>query len=99
MGTRAAAVPRLVRSRTRRALNGGLDRIEVRAGGRIRQDSRSPAILIVGAPRCGSTLLYQLVARRFDVTYLSNLHCAFFGAPSIVERVAASHLVPPDDYA
>ena len=42
-------------------------------------------IFIIGSPRSGSTLLYQLLAQRFDFTYLSNVHASFFGAPSLVE--------------
>ncbi len=98
MGTKAAAVPRIVWGRTRRGFNRALDRLEVSMGrGKTTTLPHAP-ILIVGAPRCGSTLLYQLLVRRFDVTYLSNLHCALFGAPSLVERLTGGRLLPPDDY-
>ena len=45
-------------------------------------------VLILGAPRCGSTLLFQAMTEVFDFGYLSNTHCRFFGAPSVVERIA-----------
>lgn len=41
---------------------------------------------MVGAPRSGSTLLYQLLTDRFDVGYLANGHARRPGAPSLVER-------------
>lgn len=45
-----------------------------------------PPIFVVGAPRSGSTLLYQLLTDRFDVGYLTNGHARQPGAPSLVER-------------
>lgn len=51
-----------------------------------------PVIFIVGAPRSGTTLLYQLITNMFDVAYLSNLHAKFFGAPSYVERLVPLNL-------
>ena len=47
-----------------------------------------PPVFIVGAPRCGSTLLIQAVTRALDVTYMSNRHALFFGAPALVEWIA-----------
>lgn len=98
MATKAATARRIVWGRTRRGFNRALDRLEVPMGhGRVATLPHAP-ILIVGAPRCGSTLLYQLLIRRFDVTYLSNLHCALFGAPSLIELLAGRRLEPPADY-
>jgi hypothetical protein len=48
----------------------------VHSGGRI-PDS-APPVFIVGAPRTGSTLLYQLLTQRFRVGYISNLASLFF---------------------
>lgn len=45
-----------------------------------------PPIFIIGAPRSGSTLLYQVLTNYYDVGYLSNLHARFYGSPSIIER-------------
>jgi len=46
-----------------------------------------PPIFFLGAPRSGTTLIYQVVTDRFDVAYLSNRHCQFFGAPALAERL------------
>ena len=73
----------MIAARASRAANRALQRVERGpAGGPLPQ----VPVLIVGAPRCGSTLLMQLVAARFDVTFLTNAHCRLFGAPSLVER-------------
>jgi len=45
-----------------------------------------PVIFFLGAPRTGSTLAMQVLTDAFDVGYLSNAHCRYFGAPSWVER-------------
>jgi len=45
-----------------------------------------PPIFLIGAPRSGSTLAYQVVTDRFDVGYLANGHARWPGGPSIVER-------------
>jgi len=44
-----------------------------------------PPIFIIGAPRSGSTLVYQAMLDYFDFGYLSNLHCLFHGTPAFVE--------------
>lgn len=41
------------------------------------QPSRLPILLIVGAPRSGTTLVYQVLSRYLPVTYFTNL-CALF---------------------
>ena len=55
-------------------------------------------VLIVGPPRSGTTLLYQLLVQQFEVAYLSNIHHAVFGAPVVVERLVPRRLrLPPND--
>ncbi len=44
-------------------------------------------VLIIGAPRSGSTLLYQVLTDYYDFGYLSNIHCDFYGSPSLLERL------------
>jgi hypothetical protein len=44
-------------------------------------------IFIIGAPRCGSTLMIQVITDAFNLGYFSNAHCRFFGAPTIAEKV------------
>lgn len=48
---------------------------------------KHPPIFILGAPRSGSTLIYQVITDAFDVAYLSNRHCQNFGVPALVERI------------
>jgi hypothetical protein len=47
-----------------------------------------PVVFMLGPPRCGSTLLVQTLVSNLDVSYLSNRHAAWYGAPWIVERFA-----------
>lgn len=46
-----------------------------------------PPVFIIGPPRSGSTLLYQVLLDHFHFSYLSNLHEFVFGAPSFAERL------------
>ncbi|HQX52525.1 MAG TPA: sulfotransferase [Planctomycetaceae bacterium] len=51
---------------------------------RLREASSTtsaPVILVVGAPRSGTTLVYQTLARYLDTTYFSNLTSLFPDAP------------------
>jgi hypothetical protein len=76
-----------------KAVNGVLARLEGRA-----RDPDAPLphvpVLIVGAPRTGSTLLYQVLTQCFDFGYLGNVHCLFWGAPSWAQRLVGP-LRPP----
>lgn len=45
--------------------------------------SNMAPILIVSPPRSGSTLLYQRIAKKFDVGYVSNIMARFYGAPLV----------------
>jgi hypothetical protein len=91
----ARQIPRFARRRSVTALNRALSRIELRKAVAAEVPLNHPPVFIVGAPRSGSTLLYQLIVVRFDVGYLSNLHCRLYGAPSLVERMAGRRLEPP----
>ena len=78
---------RAARARLRRTRNRCLHALEVRLGRRWADEPLPyPPIFVVGAPRSGSTLLYQLLTDRFDVGYLANGHARRPGAPSLVER-------------
>ncbi len=48
-----------------------------------------PPVFILGAPRCGSTLLMQTMAKCLDIGYLSNQHCKLYGAPSAIHSILA----------
>lgn len=45
-------------------------------------------VFILGAPRSGSTLLYQILLKAFRFAYFSNLHSTFWGGVSVVEHLA-----------
>lgn len=44
-------------------------------------------VFFLGAPRSGSTLIYQVLTEAFDVAYFSNAHCRWFGSPALAERL------------
>jgi LPS sulfotransferase NodH len=46
-----------------------------------------PPIFIIGAPRTGSTLLYQLLIQRFHLAFFTNLQSFFYGSPAIIARL------------
>lgn len=48
---------------------------------RSAQNSILPLVLIVGAPRAGTTLVYQILARYLPVTYFTNLSALFPRSP------------------
>ena len=77
---------RLMR-RLNRLLNQGLDRLETAV---FHPEGQLPyrPLFIIGPPRSGSTLLYQAMVNYYQVGYLSNLHCLFYGAPSLVAHLA-----------
>lgn len=41
------------------------------------KDPEHSPIFIIGAPRTGSTVLYQTITNNFDVSYIDNLACMF----------------------
>jgi len=53
-------------------------------------ESPSP-VLIIGPPRSGSTLLYQLIANAFEFSFFSNLHHLFYGSPTTCEKFFGVH--------
>jgi hypothetical protein len=58
-------------------------------------EERFPTLHIVGAPRSGTTLLYQAIAARLDVGYIDNLTAAFWRAPVTGLRLARKVGVEP----
>ncbi len=56
-----------------------------------------PMVLVVGPPRCGTTLVYQVLARYCDVSCLTNLSSLFPRAPLTASRWFGRPLdnVPP----
>lgn len=86
--------------RVLRVLNRGLHSLECAL---LEESQGTPLefapVFIIGAPRSGSTLLYQLMLDSFDLGYFSNLHATFYGMPSFLERVVRmSRRRPPRNY-
>jgi len=46
-----------------------------------------PPIFIIGAPRSGSTLLYQTLINTYKFGYLTNLHSQFYGCPYLLQAL------------
>jgi hypothetical protein len=51
-------------------------------------EERLPTLHIIGAPRSGTTLLYQVVANGLEVGYVDNLVAAFWRAPATGVRLS-----------
>lgn len=47
-------------------------------------------IFIIGAPRSGSTLLIQVLINAFKLSYISNMHTHFYGAPALIEYLSSN---------
>ena len=43
-------------------------------------------VFLLGAPRSGTTLLMQIIATVYDIGYITNRHCRFYGAPCLIEH-------------
>jgi len=95
---KARKLPRFALTRSGRALNRAADLLETSLGDGGDAPLPQVPILILGPPRSGSTLLHQLLVRRFRVGYLSNLHCRLYGGPSLVERALRGRGAPPGDF-
>lgn len=98
MSGRRTRVTGAFAARTRRAANRGLGSAESALLRRRPLRLSTPPIFILGAPRSGSTLLYQLLIGCLDVSYLSNLHCTLFGSPALTERLLRGRPRPPIAY-
>ncbi len=46
-----------------------------------------PPIFIVGPPRTGSTLLFQILLQKYEFTYLNNLQALFYTSPATIARI------------
>ncbi|HUH97508.1 MAG TPA: sulfotransferase [Anaerolineales bacterium] len=74
-----------------RLLNQGLHVVECRfLGGNMASLPYAP-VFIIGAPRSGSTVLYQVLTNYYDLGFLANLHCFFYGGPSLIENIVHSN--------
>jgi hypothetical protein len=52
-------------------------------------------VFIIGAPRSGSTLFYQVLVNRFDFGYLTNFHCSCYGFPYLLQSVLGRWIPKP----
>lgn len=79
---------RVLRARARWFVGRRRHARDVRAGARLEpRDDRAP-IFVLGAPRSGTTLLYQLLVEGLDVGWLGNAHAAKPAQVATVERDA-----------
>jgi len=78
-----------------RPVNYMLDPIERRYAGLSEARFRHPLIFIIGSPRSGSTLLYQVLTSSIECGYFTNTHAALYGAPALVQRAFGQVLHSP----
>lgn len=77
---------RVVRARARTLRQRMLHAREVARGAKLAQRVDRTPIFVLGAPRSGTTLLYQLLVEGLDVGWLANAHMASPGRASTIER-------------
>jgi hypothetical protein len=66
---------------------------------RAPKPSRHPLVLVCGAPRSGTTVVYQTLVRHLPVAYFSNLTALFPRAPLMAQRLFGRFLArPPDEF-
>ncbi|MCB0880252.1 MAG: sulfotransferase, partial [Thermoleophilia bacterium] len=63
-------------------------RAELRAGADLQPRADRAPIFIIGAPRSGTTLCYQLLVEGLDVGWLANAHAAHASDAAAIERAA-----------
>ena len=73
-------------------VNLALGGLEGLAGGGDEAPLPHRPVFILGAPRCGSTLLYQALAATGAFGYLSNFHCLLHGGPAWAHGLARPFL-------
>jgi hypothetical protein len=61
--------------------------IELSLFNKSENSSPNPPIFFLAAPRSGTTLAMQVITDVFDVGYISNLHCKYYGAPALAEMI------------
>jgi hypothetical protein len=52
----------------------------------VKNDLIAP-LFIIGAPRTGSTLLYQLLIQNFNLSYFNNMQSFFYGSPALIAKL------------
>lgn len=64
-----------------------LDKYDIYSAPKFNNQLAHTPIFIIGAPRSGSTLLFQGLTDAFDVSYLTNRHSMYFGSPRLCEKL------------
>ncbi|MCW2950673.1 MAG: hypothetical protein JWN41_1686 [Thermoleophilia bacterium] len=77
---------RFARARTRTLVDRLLHHAEIRRGRRLPERSSYAPIFVIGPPRSGSTLFFQLLVEAFDAGWLANAHMRWPGGASRIER-------------
>ena len=54
---------------------------------RRRADATSAPIFVVGLPRSGTTLVYELIAQAYDVAFLTRVYSYLYGLPNTLTRL------------
>lgn len=84
---------KLIRSvgRTIRLLLMYLNPLNIFEGIYIRKSKKQkyPPIFIIGAPRSGTTLLYQLLTYHFELSYFSNFVSTFVKSPVLMAKITS----------
>jgi len=82
----ARRILRVLRARLRTLRGRIAHHRELRAGATLDARPDRTPIFVLGAPRSGTTLLYQLLVEGLDVGWLANAHAAVPGDVSRIER-------------
>lgn len=72
-------------------LGSGLDKYMGRTG-----PGSSESLFIVGLPRSGTTLVYELVVQAFKVAFFSKIYEYTFGLPNITTRLVSRSMKSPN---
>ncbi len=65
----------------------GLSPLEKKLLNQVDKEPANPVVFIVGPPRSGTTLVYELLVRRYKFSYISNLAQKFHQTPLAVTKV------------
>jgi hypothetical protein len=63
------------------------------------KELKNPVIFIIGPPRSGSTLLFQIMVNAFELGYTSNAHAKWYGGMSYYERLRGDRTQRTSDYS
>lgn len=58
-------------------------------------DEDGPCVFVLGTPRSGTTLVYQVITQQFDVAYLTGAMNYLYGMPNLWARVAKRRIGRP----